>query len=266
MEERLQKLLSQWGIASRRRAEDLIVAGRVTVNGAPAQLGQRANPETDHIVVDGVPLRPANQPQRYYYLLHKPRGVVSTCQDPQGRRTVLDLLPNALRVGSGLHPVGRLDTDSTGALLLTNDGQLTHRLTHPRYHISKVYQVEVEGQPTPATLRRWRRGVVLEGQRTLPAQVRLQRPRLSGHSAFEASSGSGSTTHLEVILREGRYRQIRRVAELLGHPVVRLHRQAIGPIAIATLKRGQCRALTLAEVAQLRQLSTRRSPVQVSDS
>ena len=250
MEERLQKLLSQWGIASRRRSEDLIVAGRVLVNGTPAQLGQRANPETDLIVVDGTPLKRANQPQRQYYLLHKPRGVVSACQDPQGRRTVLDLLPNPLKAGSGLHPVGRLDTDSTGALLLTNDGQLTHGLTHPSHHINKVYQVEVEGQPASATLRRWRQGVLLDGKRTLPAQVRPCRP-----SVRDRDRSGRATTCLEVILREGRYRQVRRVAEILGHPVVRLHRQAIGPIAIAALKRGQYRSLTPAEVDQLRRLS-----------
>jgi len=256
MEERLQKLLSQWGIASRRRAEDLIVAGRVTVNGQPAQLGQRANPATDKIVVDGKPLRMPDQPHRHYYLLHKPRGVVSTCQDPQGRRTVLDLLPSQLSHGLGLHPVGRLDTDSTGALLLTNDGELTHLLTHPRYHIPKVYTVKVEGQPTAATLRRWQQGIVLDGKRTLPARVRVCRPHRSRNGALEASAQEPPTTQLEVVLQEGRYRQIRRVADHFGHPVIRLHRRAIGPIAIAALKRGQYRPLTSAEIAQLRQLST----------
>ena len=228
MKERLQKLLSQWGVASRRRAEDLIVAGRVTVNGEPAQLGQRADPTCDRVAVDGKLLHPVSQPKRHYYLLHKPRGVVSTCKDPQGRRTVLGLLPKQLQVGAGIHPVGRLDTDSTGALLLTNDGDLTHRLTHPRYHIPKVYQVEVEGQPTAATLQRWRQGVTIDGRKTLPAQVRLHR---SGHSAKghpdKLSVSPTPTTVLEVILHEGRYRQIRRVADHLGHPVVKLHRQAI---------------------------------------
>ncbi|MEO0757994.1 MAG: pseudouridine synthase [Cyanobacteria bacterium J06648_16] len=242
MEERLQKLLSQWGVASRRRAESLILAGRVTVNGLPAHLGQRANPDTDRIEVDGTQLNAVNQPQKQYLLLHKPRGVVSTCSDPQGRRTVIDLIPDHLRLGAGIHPVGRLDTDSTGALLLTNDGQLTHRLTHPRHHIPKIYRVKVQGVPNQRDLDRWRRGVVLDGQSTRPAQVRLLR------------AWGKETALLEVVLQEGRYRQIRRVAEALGYPVISLHRCAIGPIDVAQLKRGNCRQLTTTEVSQLKAL------------
>jgi 16S rRNA U516 pseudouridylate synthase RsuA-like enzyme len=129
MAQRVQKLLSQWGVASRRQAEVLVASGRVTINGLPAQIGQSADPETDRIEVDGKPLLPQSRPQLSYYLVNKPLGVVSTCDDPQGRKTVLDLLPTHLRHNTGLHPVGRLDIDSTGALLLTNDGRLTHGLT-----------------------------------------------------------------------------------------------------------------------------------------
>ncbi len=147
MDERVQKLLSQWGIASRRHAEQLILEGRVRLNGAVAQLGQKANPDLDQIEVDGVAIKPANRPQFIYFLLNKPAGVVSTCTDPRHRKTVLDLLPTNLRTGSGIHPVGRLDAASTGALLLTNDGDLTFVLTHPRHQISKTYQVWVDGYP-----------------------------------------------------------------------------------------------------------------------
>lgn len=246
MEERLQKLLSQWGIASRRQAENLISAGRVKVNGTLAHLGQRANPNIDTIEVDGTQLTATNQPRQHYLLLHKPRGVVSTCDDPQSRRTVIDLLPESLRQGTGIHPVGRLDTDSTGALLLTNNGQLTHQLTHPRYHIAKTYRVRVEGTPSQATLTRWRQGVQLDGQMTLPAAVTLIRTQ---------QTAKGNASLLDIVLQEGRNRQIRRVAEALGHPVISLHRTAIGPITLGALPRGQVRPLSETEMQFLRTLS-----------
>lgn len=157
MTERLQKLLSQRGIASRRRAEKLILGGRVTVNGKVAELGQQADASVDCICVDGMEI--GEPPRCAYLLLNKPRGVVSTCRDPQGRKTVLALLDTSLQIGTGIHPVGRLDTDSTGALLLTNDGELTYQLTHPRHQMPKVYQVRVEGLPSKAALQRWRTGV-----------------------------------------------------------------------------------------------------------
>ena len=219
MEERVQKILSQWGIASRRQAENLILAGRVQLNGSVAHLGQKANPETDLIEVDGKLVKPNNRPQSIYLLLNKPAGVVSACRDSRGHTTVLDLLPNRLREGQGIHPVGRLDADSTGALLLTNDGELTFHLTHPRHHVSKTYQVWVQGHPPDAVLQVWRQGVNLSGKKTLPAQVRVLKQQ-----AFE--------TLLEIVLTEGRNRQIRRVAEQLGYPVIHLHRTAIGPVQL----------------------------------
>ena len=237
-DEKLQKLLSQWGIASRRQAEQLIANGRITVNGVKAHIGQRANPAVDDIRIDGRPLKPENRPDKRYVLLNKPRGVVSTCDDPQGRKTVIDLLPPELRQGDiRLHPVGRLDTDSTGALLLTNHGQLTQTLTHPRHHIAKTYRVRVEGSPTEEAIGQWRTGVSLAGRVTAPAQVKMI------HSKPPAL--------LEIVLREGRNRQIRRVAEQLGHPVVKLHRTAIGCITLGDLPPGHCRELTSQEIKKL---------------
>lgn len=240
MAERLQKLLSQWGMASRRQAEAWIEAGRVRVNGEVAHLGQKADPTCDRLELDGRVLSPQNRPESYYLLLNKPAGVVSTCADPQGRPTVLDLLPPDLRQGSGIHPVGRLDVESTGALLLTNDGELTFQLTHPRHHVEKTYRVIVAGVPTAATLQRWQRGIVLSGRRTLPAEVRM------------LSIAKGHNACLEVVLREGRNRQIRRVAECLGHPVLELHRLAIATVTLGSLPPGKIRSLTNAEITSLR--------------
>lgn len=218
-EQRLQKILSQWGIASRRQAEAMILAGRVRLNGAVAELGQKADPDIDAIEVDGKLIHPAQRPTMIYLLLNKPLGVVSTCYDPQGRSNVLDLLPLSWREGQGIHPVGRLDVDSTGALLLTNDGELTFGLTHPRHGIPKTYQVWVKGHPSTYTLQQWCQGIVLDGRKTLVAQV----------SIIEQNANN---TCLEVILQEGRNRQIRRVALALGHPVLKLHRTAIGRIEL----------------------------------
>ncbi|CAD5959269.1 putative RNA pseudouridine synthase slr0361 [Planktothrix tepida] len=245
MDERLQKIMAQWGIASRRHAEEMIQAGRVRVNGNIAHLGQKANPNHDDIEVDGKPIYPSYRPVPIYLLLNKPLGVVSTCLDPNGRPSVLDLLPRKMRVGEGIHPVGRLDIDSTGALLLTNDGELTFRLTHPRHFIPKTYQVWVAGNPPDSALQAWRQGVMLAGRKTLPAQVRCIQ-QIPGHKAL-----------LEVILYEGRNRQIRRVAEQLGYPVVKLHRTAIGSIQLhppeqPALPEGQYRALSASEIEFLR--------------
>ncbi|MBD2664939.1 pseudouridine synthase [Richelia sinica FACHB-800] len=217
MEERLQKIISQWGIASRREAEEMIRQSRVQVNGVLAHLGQKVDPQQDQILIDGQSVTNNQRPDLIYLLLYKPKGVVSTCYDPQGRPTVLDLLPQELRDGSGIHPVGRLDAESTGALILTNDGELTFGLTHPRHSVSKTYDVVVKGHPPEAVLQIWRRGVVLEGRKTRTAEVRL----------IEKCT---DRSRLEIILQEGRNRQIRRVAEQLGYPVIKLHRTAIGSI------------------------------------
>lgn len=219
MTARLQKILSQWGIASRRQAEQLILAGRVRVNGTVAELGQTAEPATDRIEVDGRLITIQTRPDPVYLLLNKPVGVISTCSDPQGRQTVLELLPPQLRSCEGIHPVGRLDVDSSGALLLTNDGDLTFRLTHPSHHISKTYMVWVEGQPTKTALADWRNGVDLDGQYTLPAQVTVVKYQ-------------HNRTLLQIVLAEGRNRQIRRVASQLGYSVLHLHRIEIGNISI----------------------------------
>ncbi|WP_448561071.1 pseudouridine synthase [Trichothermofontia sp.] len=245
MEERLQKILSQRGIASRRQAETLILTGRVQLNGVMAHLGQRANPQADVITIDGQPLPLDTPPELRYLLLHKPVGVVSTCRDPQGRSTVLDLLPSQWQ-RQGLHPVGRLDAASTGALLLTNDGAITFYLTHPRHHVAKTYRVWVKGNPSTAILQQWRQGIVLLGRKTLPAKVRVL-----------AHCPETNRTHLEITLREGRNRQIRRVAEQLGYPVLQLHRVAIGPIQLGSLPVGQWRSLTESEITALKRESQR---------
>jgi pseudouridine synthase len=219
MEARLQKVLSQWGIASRRQAEEMIRQSRVQVNGALAHVGQKVDPDRDTVTVDGKAVASLQRPNLIYLLLNKPVGVVSTCYDPQGRPTVLDLLPEELRSGQGIHPVGRLDAESTGALILTNDGDLTFGLTHPRHSIPKTYRVLVKGHPPEAVLQMWRQGVILDERKTRPALVRVIK--------FMQSQ-----TNLEIILKEGRNRQIRRVAQQLGYPVIELHRTAIGSIEL----------------------------------
>lgn len=242
--ERLQKILRSWGIASRRQAESMILAGHVSVNGVVAVLGQVADPNCDQIEVKGRSLTPTHRPDLIYLLLNKPRGMVSTCADPGGRKTVLDCLPKSIQTGHGLHPVGRLDTDSTGALILTNDGALTFGLTHPSHQVPKTYEVYVEGHPCPEVLDHWRKGVWLEGRKTLPAEVRVLHTK-------------SHQTLLEIVMREGRNRQIRRVAQQLGHSVTRLHRTAIGEIhlqarASETLSLGTYRSLTGGELASLK--------------
>ncbi len=238
MGERLQKILSQWGIASRRKAEVLIAEGRVTLNGLPATLGQQADPEQDSIEVDGKLICSSMRPSTIYILMHKPLGVVSTCRDQFGRKTVLDVLPNSLSRYRGIHPVGRLDAASTGALLLTNDGKFTFRLTHPRHSVAKTYEVWVRGTPSRETLLQWKKGVVLDGRRTRPADVSILQKE-------------AHRTLLKIVLKEGRNRQIRRVAKQLGYPVLYLHRTAIGSIVLGSLKPGDFRELTTSEVIAL---------------
>ncbi|ACK65610.1 pseudouridine synthase [Rippkaea orientalis PCC 8801] len=244
MEERVQKILSQWGIASRRKAESLILAGRVKVNGNLVKLGDKVDPYCDRLEVDGKRIEPTQRPEFLYILVNKPLGVVSTCDDPQNRPTVLELLPQELRKGTGIHPVGRLDFNSTGALLLTNDGELTLRLTHPRYHLPKTYEVSISGDISETSLQQWREGVMLMGKKTLPAQV-------------EVIHRCRQQTCLKVILIEGRNRQIRRIVEHLGFSVLRLHRTAVGSIALhrphePSLPSGHYRLLKASEIRFLK--------------
>ena len=227
-EERLQKLIAAAGLGSRRHAETLLRAGRVSVNGRIAQLGERADPERDTIQLDGRSLRAAQPP--LVLLLNKPAGVVSSCRDPEGRPIVLDLLPPELARGQGLHPVGRLDVHSRGALLLSNHGALTLQLTHPRFQHSKTYRVWVRGLPSRAVLDQWARGVPLDGQPSQPVTLH----RLDQRS---------DATQLQLVMHEGRNRQIRRTAELLGHPVLDLERIAIGSIELGELPEGRWRRL-----------------------
>jgi len=233
MKERLQKILARAGFGSRRACEELIRQGRVAVDGRVAQLGQRADPDRDHITVDGRPVQ-VDRP-RTYVALYKPQGVLSDEGDGSGRLpTVRDLVG----LPGHLFPVGRLDLRSEGLVLLTDDGELAYRLTHPRFSHEKEYRVWVEGEPDDATLRRWRRGVFLDGRRTAPAKV-----------AVVGREGGG--TWLRVVLREGRKRQIRRVAAMLGHPVHRLIRVRIGSLHLGDLKPGHWRRLTDGEVEAL---------------
>jgi 23S rRNA pseudouridine2605 synthase len=231
---RLNKILAQAGLTSRRGGDRLIVDGHVAVNGvvtrSPATL---ADPELDAITVDGRPLPPAET--KRYLLLNKPRGYVTTRRDPHGRAVVTDLVPTAVR----LYPVGRLDVDVEGALLLTNDGALTHRLLHPRYELPRVYEAEVEGHVTAADVARWGRGVMLDDGPARPFAVALLR------------SGRGAS-RLRLTFAEGRKHEVKRYCQALGHPVRRLRRLAFGPLELGRLPLGACRALTLREVAALR--------------
>lgn len=240
--DRLQKLLAAAGVASRRAAEEMIREGRVTVNGeVVTELGVKADPAVDHVKVDGKRLRTAPPPR--YILMNKPRGVVVTRDDPQRRPTVYLLL--GTRVSEPVVPVGRLDFDSEGLLLLTNDGALAHRIAHPSGGCQKVYEVKVSGVPTPAKISRLSRGVLLEGVRTAPATVELI-------DTTPEKDGVGGNAWLRVVLGEGRSRQVRRMLESVGHKVSKLRRVAIGPIRDAKIPPGGFRDLTPAEVEALR--------------
>lgn len=228
--QRLQKLIAAAGLCSRRTAETWLAAGRVRVDRQVARLGDQADPDLQSIEVDGRPLMVAADPT--VVLINKPSGVISTCHDPQGRSTVLDLLPSGLR--QGLHPVGRLDADSRGALLLTDQGELTLRLTHPRYDHAKTYRVWVAGVMDASGLQRWRDGMPLDGKPTRPCQVRMLQRR-------------SDRCLLEIVLQEGRNRQIRRIAALLGHPVIDLQRVAIAGLALGALPEGCWRRLRRGE-------------------
>ncbi|WP_267384381.1 pseudouridine synthase [Cyanobacterium sp. uoEpiScrs1] len=250
MKERVQKILSQRGITSRRKAEKLILSGRVKLNGHLVQLGDKVDPKCDLLEIDGQIIQLIKRPDFLYILLNKPKRVVSTCDDPQHRITVLDLLPEKLCHGTGLHPVGRLDFNSTGALLLTNDGELTLNLTHPRYHLPKTYEVVISGNISETRLQQWREGVMLMGKKTLPAQVEVINRRF--HQQI----------HLRVVITEGRNRQIRRIVQQMGCKVIRLHRSSIGSITVdsgslheSNLPSGHYRLLTNSEIDFLRSRS-----------
>jgi 23S rRNA pseudouridine2605 synthase len=224
---RLNAYLARAGVASRRGADELIKAGRVTVNGEPGQLNSFVDGEA-RVEVDGRPVAP----QRLaYVLLHKPAGVVTTARDPQGRPTVVDLVEHASRVV----PVGRLDADTTGALLLTNDGELAHRLAHPRYGVEKTYVVDVEGEPSDEVIRALAEGVELDDGPTAPAKARRIAP-----------------SQLELVLHEGRKHQVKRMLAAVGHPVTRLHRSAYAALTLDGLEPGQWRELSPDELERLR--------------
>jgi pseudouridine synthase len=230
---RLQKYLAEAGLGARRKCEEFIVFGRVTVNGVRAHLGQNVTGD-ENIQLDGAPLRRTTELS--YIALHKPRGFASD-RGSAHNRSALDLVPPE----EHLHAVGRLDMDSSGLLLLTNDGDLSFRLTHPRFEHEKEYHVRVRGRPSEPTLRLWRAGVMLAGEErpTLPCRVRVL-------------DAGPDETRMSIVLREGRKRQIRRVAALLGHPVLDLVRVRIGPLHLAGLESGRWRRLSTQEVAALR--------------
>lgn len=226
--ERLQKVLARLGFGSRRACEELIADGRVTVNGEVAVLGRRVDVDHDEVAVDDAPV--GIRPDLVHYLLNKPVGVITTADDPQGRPTVVGLVPDEPRV----FPVGRLDADTEGLLLLTNDGELTHRLTHPSYGVEKEYLARVKGTPSRGAIRTLREGVDLEDGPTSPARVTAVEPSV-----------------LRITIHEGRNRQVRRMCETVGHPVTRLVRTRIGPIVDRRLAPGEWRALSRDEVRSL---------------
>ncbi|MFN2291872.1 MAG: pseudouridine synthase [Anaerolineae bacterium] len=237
--ERLQKVLARAGVASRRKSEDLIRQGRVRVNGQTVtELGTKVDPARDEIRVDGAPIQIGAS--RVYVIVNKPVGVLSTMKDRRGRTSLGDLVTVPVR----LYPVGRLDATSEGLILLTDDGELANLLTHPRYEHEKEYRVLVNGRPAEETLDAWRRGVMLDGKPTVPAEVAV----LAAH---------GDSAVLRVVMREGRKRQIRRVAELLGHPVRELRRVRLGPLQLGQLEAGQWRYLTSKEVQNLEDIKRR---------
>jgi 23S rRNA pseudouridine2605 synthase len=234
--ERLQKVLARAGIGSRRHCEELIESGVVTVNGRQATLGDKVDPESDGIEIDGVGI--GIRPGLVYYLLNKPAGVVTSAGDPHGRTSVTDLVPDEPRV----YPVGRLDQDTEGLLLLTNDGDLTHRLTHPSFGVEKDYVAEVEGRPSRGSLRQLREGVELDDGVTAPAKASLVDPSV-----------------VRLTIHEGRNRQVRRMCEAIGHPVVRLVRTRIGPITDRRLTPGEWRPLSTDEVRALERAAAERA-------
>jgi 23S rRNA pseudouridine2605 synthase len=251
-QERLQRILSRAGIASRRKAEEMIREGRVTINGRVAEVGEKGDPQRDAIKVDGRRLRP--QQGRSHYLLYKPRGYMCTRTDPQGRPTVFDLLPPRFR--KSLVIAGRLDFNSEGLMILTTDGELAHRLTHPSFGCSKTYHVKVKGVPAEESIARLRAGVMLEGKRTAPARIRL----LKGPRGGKGESNSWWVVELQ----EGRNRQIREMFFRLGNPVQRLIRVGIGRVADRDLPVGSYRKLSARELESLKSGEAPKPPQRAS--
>ena len=241
MEQRLQKLLAAAGVASRREAEKLITAGRVSVDGVTiTQLGAKADPERSTIELDGKPID--THVGKIYVLLNKPRGYTSTRRDPHAPRVVTDLVKD---VGEGLYPVGRLDADTEGLLLLTNDGDFTMRMTHPRHKVPKTYRVEVRGLVAQETLLLLARGIMLEDGLTAPAVTKLV-----------ALNTAWQTSIVDITIREGRKRQVRRMFDSVGHPVIRLTRTNFGSVSLGKLRPGEWRFLTPEEVESLLALAS----------
>lgn len=233
---RLQKFLARAGAASRRGSEDLMTAGRVRVNGeVVTELGTKVDPAVDVVTLDGKQLSLAEEP--VYIALNKPAGVMTTMSDPQGRMTVATLVPT--KEYPGLFPVGRLDYETTGLLLFTTDGEIAHRLLHPKWHVEKVYRALIDGRAVEAELQRLRDGVSLDDGLTAPARVKSLR-------------SSGTTTFVEIAITEGRKRQVRRMFSKIGHPVLELHRASFGPVPLGDLSRASWRHLSAEEVAALR--------------
>jgi 23S rRNA pseudouridine2605 synthase len=250
-EERLQKILARAGIASRRKAEELIREGLVTVNGKIAELGEKADPGRDAIKVSGKRIQPLHEHR--YLLLNKPKGYMSTLSDPEGRPTVIDLVPPGMR--KALVPVGRLDFNTEGLLLLTDDGELAQRIAHPRYGSTKTYEVKVAGIPNETQLERLRTGILLEGRRTAPAKITPRSPFRPARARRRGEPESENSWWI-VELTEGRTRQIREMFLHIGHPVQKLRRVAIGSLRDPRLPLGALRELTEQEVQRLRR-STR---------
>jgi pseudouridine synthase len=237
--ERLQKIIARAGLASRRKAEDLITRGRVRVNGKVVDsLGARADAEKDHIKVNGRLLlkRPVS---KYYYIAFKPIHVITSLADPQGRKTIIDLLREN-NIHMRLFPVGRLDWDADGLLLLTNDGDLANRIMHPRSHLPKTYRVKVKGHPTDRSLERLRKGIRIANVKTLPAKIQR---------VYEGKS----STAFKTVIVQGRYHQLKLMFERIGHPVMSIRRLSIGPLSLGRLQKGRIRQLTIHELRRLKE-------------
>lgn len=232
---RLNKYLAMCGVASRRKADELIQQGRVTVNGEViTQLGVKINPLKDKVAVDGKPIKP--EEKLIYIVLNKPKDCITSVRDEKGRRTVLDLV----KVKQRIFPVGRLDRNTTGVLLLTNDGELAYRLTHPKYKIEKAYKVEIDKPIKPEDIEKLKRGIMLDGRKTEACEIYIL--------------PNSDRKELGITIHEGRYRQVRRMFERLGYKVRKLHRVSFGGITVSGMKRGEWRYLTEKEIKKLKKL------------
>ena len=244
MELRLQKYLATAGVASRRKAEEMILAGDITVNGQVVNtLGAKVDPKTDKVLVKGKTIKPASD--KIYIMLHKPPGVVTTVTDTHNRPTVMNFVPK----GTRLYPVGRLDADTSGLLILTNDGDFALKLTHPSYKVDKTYEAEVRGIPSPSALRSFRSGLLIEGKRTAPAKIKVLEQVMIKPDRRQKTLRHN--TKVLVTIHEGRNRQVRKMCEAIGHKVVTLKRLSVGELALGSLKQGAWRNLTKNEIKKL---------------